>query len=464
MKKSGDNDLVIKNGQALVNGKMQGIDLAIAGEKISLIAPDLKPDSDTKIIDASGKLVLPGFIDCHTHMGIPIKDTFSADDFFTGSIAAACGGITTVLDFTVQQENQSLQASADERRKAAAENSVVDFGIHVNITNQPEKWLSQIPALIEQGYSSFKVFSTYREAGMMADWQQFRQILATVNQHGGLLLLHAEDNDLVESTTRRYLDENKIHARYHGLSRTAEAEAKAIERAGKIARELSASLYIVHVSSEAGLNAGLNARRNGANIRLETCPQYLVLNDSCYEKANGHYYIATPPLRKKSDSEALWQALANGDIDTIGTDHCPFTTAQKNSGGGIFHQTANGLPGVETAFPLLYTYGVMKNQITLERLMELMAVNPAKLFGLSHQKGEIKIGNDADLVIWDPRPAQKIEVTKLHSPIDWSPYEGWEVTGKLDYTILRGKIIVDNTGCAANKGNGQFIAGKITRM
>lgn len=436
-------DLLIKNGDVVTETGVRRLDVGVSTGKICALAPSF-PQSALRLLDVKGKLVFPGFIDAHTHMGIPIKDTFSADDFESGSIAAACGGITTILDFTVQEKGQSLHQSVDARLQKAQGKCHVDFGLHVNVTDQPERWLEQIPELISRGFTSFKVFSTYRQAGMMVNWDQFREILQQVNTHGGLLMLHAEDNYLVESLTEKHLSAGQWDPIYHTRSRTSEAEAKAITQAARIAGELEASLYIVHLSSRAGLEAGLQAREQGVKLHLETCPQYLLLTEDSYERDNGHFFITTPPLRSQEDAEALWQALTEGSIYVVATDHCPFTTRQKNHGERAFHRTPNGLPGVETLFPLLYTYGVAQGRLREEQLVQILAKNPAQIFGLSPQKGEIRIGADADFVIWDPNTETEISTKRLHGNADWSPYEGMNVCGQLAFTILRGQILVEN--------------------
>lgn len=449
-------DLIIKNGRVVTHSGVRKLDIGVQNEKISVLASELS-DVSHKTIDASGKLVLPGMFDCHTHMGIPILNTHSIDDFESGSVAAAFGGITSIIDFTVQEKGQTLRESIEARLKKAHGKSHVDYGLHVNVTDDPENRLSEIPRLAHEGFRFFKVFSTYRQAGMMLSWDQFRLILQKVDDHGGLLFLHAEDNDLVETMTDEHLENGQTSARYHPLSRTCEAEAYAIKIAAEIAGELDASIYIVHLSSKAGLEAGLEARKNGVNIYLETCPQYLLLTDEKYQQKNGHFWITTPPLRKQEDCAALWRAVADGDIDVVATDHCPFTMQQKNDGGGQFHLTPNGIPGVETLFPLLYTYGVEKGRIRLSRLLELLAEKPAQLFGLEGEKGTIQIGADADFVIWNPNRKSHLQAKNLHGNADWSPYEGMEIAGELDYTILRGHILVNHGKFTGNQIRGKSL-------
>jgi len=449
-------DLLIVNGNVVSSQDTKQLDIAVLNGKIAALSPTLKEDAKRKI-DASGKLVFPGIIDAHTHMGIPIMNTRSADDFKSGSIAAACGGVTTIIDFTVQEPRQTLRDSIEVRKSLALGKSHIDFGLHVNVTNQPRIRTAEIPELCKNGFSAYKVFSTYRQVGMMISWPEFKDILSSVNQNSGLLFLHAEDNDLVESKTEANVAAGNTAAIFHPRSRTAQAEAKAIENAAQIVLELNARLYIVHLSSKAGLEAALSAKAKGAKLILETCPQYLVLTEDFYKKENGHYWITTPPLRTQADSEALWQALTKGQIDVVATDHCPFTQAQKNDTDGKFHLTPNGIPGVETLFPLLYTYGVHKGKISPERLVELLAKKPAELFGISDRKGQIQVGADADLVIWDPNVEQVIKAENLHGNADWSPFESFKIQGNVNYTIARGNVLVENSRFVGKNHLGQLL-------
>lgn len=453
-------DLLIKNGEAALESGLQKLDIGIVGNKIASINSNLFQSAD-RIIEASGKIVFPGFIDAHTHMGIPIMDTISADDFESGSIAAAFGGVTTILDFTVQGKGQSIKDAVEDRILKAKNKSHIDYGIHVNVTDHPEQWLEQIPQLIDEGFISFKVFSTYREAGMMIDWDQFRQVLKQVDSHGGLLMLHAEDNETIESMTDRHVNGDHFGPIYHPRSRPPEAEALAIENASRIAGELDARLYIVHLSSRKGLETALKAKKQGVKLYLESCPQYLLLAEEEYFQERGHYYITTPPLRTKEDSETLWQALADGQIDIVATDHCPFTVAQKNAGNGKFYLTPNGIPGVETLFPLLHTFGVKENRISLQRLLQVLGKNPAEIFGISDRKGVIRQGAYADLVIWDPGAPTKISANKLHGNADWSPYEGMSISGKLEYTIAQGNILVEGDDFKGDSKFGELLLSKL---
>lgn len=441
-------DLLVLNGLVALSGELTRLDIGVQGGKIAALEPDLRDAAAAHTIDATSQLIFPGFIDCHTHMGIPIKDTWSADDFESGSRAAAWGGITTILDFTVQTPGQSYHNALLERRGRAQGHSHIDYGLHVNLTDNNPAWQPEIGQLIADGFTSFKAFTTYREAGMMIEPADLRRLLAEIGRHGGLLMLHAEDDEIVNQATQANRAAGHLAPIYHARSRPAAAEAKAIRDAAAIAREVDAPLYIVHLSSQAGLEAGLEARAKGTTIYLETCPHYLLMTEGMFERPNGHWYITTPPMRTAADAEALWQAIADGHIDTVATDHCPFTIAQKESGGRDFSRTPNGMPGVATLFPLLYTYGVQDERITLARLLQLLAENPARLFGLEQRKGKIAVGLDADLVVWDEREWMKLQAAAIPGAADWNPYENVVVKGKVTYTIGRGRVLV---------ANGQFV-------
>ena len=453
-------DLAVRSGSVVLEDGLRKADVGIRAGRIAAVEQDLKRAK--QVIDASGKLVLPGCIDPHTHMGIPIKDTWSADDFSSGSVAAAFGGTTTVFDFTVQAAGQTLQDSLETRLDRAKGKSHVDYGFHINITDQPVQRLPEIPSLIEKGFDRFKAFTTYKEQGMMMEWSDLRQVMEKIEAHGGLLLLHSEDNNSVSRLTSRHQVAGRKAPIYHARSRTPEAEALAIERAAEMAGELGARLYIVHLSSKLGLQAGLRARHRGVKIYLETCPQYLVLDESKYLGKNGHYWIATPPLRRPEDSQALWEAVQDGSIDTVGTDHCPFTMAQKDRHGGTFDLTPNGIPGVENRLAVLYTWGVAEGRISLQRMIELLSGNVARIFGIEGCKGSIAVGQDADLVVWDPEPSSYMTAACMHGNADFTPYEGMRQSGRLDCTILRGQPLVQEGAFVGSEVWGNLVSGAVS--
>lgn len=449
-------DLLIRGGDVVLDAAVQRLDVGIRDGRIVALAPQIDTPAG-RTIDASGQIIFPGCIDPHTHMGIPIKDTFSADDFTSGSIAAACGGTTTIIDFTVQEPGQTLRQALDVRLEKAAGQCHVDYAVHVNITDRPEQHLDEIPQLISDGFTSFKAFTTYREAGMMMPPQAFRPVLQRIHEHGGLLLLHAEDNTIIERETARHIAAGHRAPIYHARSRPAEAEAAAISWAATVAAEVGAPLYIVHLSSQAGLEAARQARAQGATLYLETCPHYLIMDGAAYQRDDGHLFITTPPLRTPADREALWQAVIAGEIDTIGTDHCPFTRAQKDAYRDRFHEVPNGLPAVETRFALLYTYGVGTGWLSLPQLGRLLAGNAARIFGLERRKGSLHPGADADLLIWDPHPQSTITAANQHGRADWTPYQNVPVTGRLAYTILRGQVLVEDGRFLPAQPQGQLL-------
>ncbi len=447
-------DLVIRNGEVVTTAGKQRLDIGVSNGKITALAENLSQPAPQKI-NATGMLIFPGIIDAHTHMGIPVLDTISADDFSSGSLAAAYGGVTTILDFSVQENGQSLHDAVAVRLRQAENCCRVDYGLHVNITSQPEKCLREIVSLAAAGFKSFKLFFTYEQ--MMVNLQQFYQILTAVQAVNGLVMLHAEDHATITRLVNRHLAAGEISPIFHARSHPPVAEAQAITQAAKIAGDVGAPLYVVHLSSQAGLGAALQARERGVQLFLETCPQYLLLTEEKFLKENGHWFITTPPLRTSEDTAALWQAIAQNQVDVIATDHCPFTIAQKNCGGGNFDRTPNGLPGVETLFPLLYTYGVCQGRISLRQLVKVLALNPAQIFGLAPSKGEIKIGTDADLMIWNPTGIQNISANQLHGRADWSPYEGMALSGYLSATVLRGNIIVKDGRLQEERGIGRVV-------
>ncbi len=444
-------DLLIHSGEVVTPDGVRRADVGVRNGRIAAVTDGPSRRAAREVIDAGGKLVLPGGIDPHTHMGIPIKDTHSADDFESGSIAAACGGTTTILDFTVQAPGQTLEESLEDRVEAARGKSHVDFGIHVNVTDQPDRRLREIPGLVARGFNSFKAFTTYKEQGMMIGWEQFRRLLGTVDAEGGLLMLHAEDDETVSRLTRRHVERGEQAPIFHARSRPPEAESLAVENATRIAGELEARLYVVHVSSRAGLEATLRARERGVRVYLETCPQYLVLDEEKYHGANGHRWITTPPLRRAEDAAALWEAVRDGSVDAVGTDHCPFTSAQKDRHRDSFCSVPNGLPGVENRLAMLYTYGVERGRISLEEMVRLLAGDVARIFGIDDRKGSIEVGKDADLVIWDPRPAGLVSADHMHGNADFTPYEGLEQKGRLCHTVRRGRVLVRD---------GEFVPGQ----
>ncbi len=445
-------DLIFRSARVVTPDRVILGDLGVTGERISAIGPNLGPGKEE--IDATGKLLFPGFIDAHVHLGVPIRGTESADGVTEGSRAAAFGGVTTLIDFTVQDHSEPLLDSF-HRRIARMEGAAhVDVALHANFTNFTEDNLAQIPEVLAQGAAGIKIFTAYREAGMQLSDRQILRVAEKVAESGGLLMCHAENGDAADYLAERLAAEGRKDAAAHGESRPDLVEAEAIFRVATLARIANCPLYVVHLSSFRGLETIRRLRADDWKIFAETCPQYLLLDRSRYEGEDGHRYIASPPLREKVDGVRLLDAVLGDEIEVVATDHCPFTCAQKAMGGGDFMKTPNGIAGVETLLPLMFTKLLALGENGLEpkhnagllRLVRVMAENPARIFGLAPRKGALKEDADADLVLYDPAPTRTLSAADMHGGSDWDPYEGMEVRGAVDSVWLRGvKVVAGDT-------------------
>jgi dihydropyrimidinase len=446
--------ILIKNGYIVTTDQVIKGNLLIQNSKISAIGENLNYEG-AKVIDAENKYILPGCIDVHTHMQLPFGGTVSADDFETGTKAAAFGGVTTIIDFATQAKGQWLK-DALEARQEEAKNSYIDYGLHIAITDLKENIIDEMKEVIQKGCPTFKLFMTYPNLAV-DDYTLFNAI-KTASQNNGMISVHAENLSMIVENTKRLLEKGCIEPKYHAISRPDYVEAEAVSRACMWAEETGGKLYIVHLSSGKGLQKIKESVQRGGNIYAETCLQYLMLEDSCYEEKDfgGAKYVMSPPIRKKEDNDRLWKGIADNNIQVIGSDHCPFNMEQKRLGINSFAAIPNGGPGVETSLMLLYTYGVLKKRITLNKMVEVLAYNPAKIFGIK-DKGSIAIGKDADLVIFNPNKKMVLSKDTLHSNIDYSIYEGLEVTGIPEITISRGKIICDNGNFLGEKGYGKYL-------
>ncbi len=428
--------LLVKNGSIITASGQEIQDILIRDGLFVEISPQITAPEDASVINALGKWIFPGVIDPHTHMGIPIKNGRSADTFASGSRSALHGGVTTILDFSVLESNQTLQQSLDERVRLAGE-SLCDVGIHINITRFEPELLAEIPGLIASGFNSFKVFTTYAEAQMMLTYDQIEQVAEIVGRHQGVLMVHSEDNDVIMQASQAYASNNETDPRYHGLSRPAESEAVAISRLGEISTRTNCTIYIVHLNTAAGLARAAEYPL----LKVETCPHYLLLSDGKYEGPEGQMFVASPPLRSPADCEGLWQGIKKGQIHTIGSDHCPFCLADKPA-GTPFQDIPNGMGGVETLFPILLAQ-FLERQLDLEDLIRLTSANAAKIFGLDHLKGGIKPGFHADLLIVDPWATSTTWPSRLETILDWNAYT--EFPALFPETVIRrGEIVVES--------------------
>ena len=446
-------DLVIRDGEVVTPQGVERCSIGIEGEKIAALS--LRPLEGKEVIDASGKLVLPGVIDSHVHLEMPLDGLSSADDFYTGTVAAAFGGVTTIIDFAIQTPGKSERECISERRAAADMKVVIDYSLHANFTEQSEASLEEIPEIIASGITSFKLLTTYRKRGLMVDNGFLYAVLRGVHAHGGLVTLHAEDGYINEYLVERLLSAGKTDWIYHYESRPNFVEAATIAAAIEVAKGLGAPLYIVHLSTREGLELIEQAKWAGCPIYAETCPHYLEFTKERYRDEAGPDYIMSPPLRGEADRKALWEGLTQGVIDVVASEHCPFTREQKRA-ARTFAEVPGGVMGIETMLPYLLSEGVGKGRLSLQRLVELLSANPAKIFGLEG-KGVIAVGKDADLVILDPNLERPVRAAELHMNTDYNIYEGKRLRGWPVVTISRGEVIMRDGEFLGLRGRGRFI-------
>jgi dihydropyrimidinase len=449
-------DLVIKNGTIVTANESYQADIGIDGERISLIGRDLTGD---ETVDATGMLVIPGGIDPHTHMELPFMGTVSADDFRTGTIAAACGGTTTIIDFAIQGAGQTLRKALDIWFERAKDKVCIDYGMHVAIGAMNDERMAEMGDIVEFGVPSFKIFMAYKGSLMVDDETLFRSLLRA-KEIGALISVHAENGDILNYLINKNVAEGKKDPIWHAYSHPPEAEAEATHRAVVMAGMTGAPLYVVHMTAAGALEALKAGRAKGFKVFGETCPQYLLFTMDKYEEPNfeGAKYVMSPPLRAEGNPEALWKGLSSGELQTVGTDHCPFNfVGQKDMGKDDFSKIPNGMPGVETRLPLLYHFGVNEGRFSVNRFVELVSTGPARLFGLLPRKGTISIGADADLVIWDPNKERRLTKENLHTNVDHSPYEHITVKGYPAMVFQRGNMLVKDNQFVGEVGAGQFL-------
>jgi len=451
-------DILIKNGLIVTAEETMQADLLIVGGVIAGIGKALdRPGAD--VIDAAGQYVMPGGVDVHTHLNLTVGGLKVSDGFFEGTAAAAFGGTTCVVEHpSFGPEGCSLMHQIQSNRREAAESCVVDFGLHGVFQHLNPQILDEIPTLMSEGVSSGKIYLTYD--GRLLD----SQILTVLNQakNSGLLTAyHAENHDIITFLCQKFKTENKIAPKYHALSRPDYCEAEAVYRIISLAEAAgNVPVYIVHLSTAAGLQVIEAAQDKGLPVYTEVCPQHLLLEDSCYEEVDskGLQYIMAPPARKAADAVALWQGLAKGSIDVVATDHCSFNFADKlERGRNDFSRAPGGIPGVETRLPLMFSEGVLKNRISLNRFVEVVSTSPARLMGLSPRKGNLAPGADGDVVVFDPNVEKIITPKNLRQNAGYSPFEGRLVRGWPTTTIVRGRVVVQEGQLLVDKGWGQYI-------
>jgi dihydropyrimidinase len=451
---------LIKNGRVITATDDYVADIFIEGETVSAIGKNLSVKAN-KEIDASSMLVFPGGIDPHVHLDMPFMGTFSSDTHETGTRAALFGGTTTVIDFVLQTQGKSLQSALDNWNSRAKGNAVGDYSFHMAVTDFNENTKKEIKHFIEEeGITSFKTFMAYKGA-LMIDDRQMIGLMEEVKKCGGLINVHATNGDMIDYLVQKHREEGKLSPLYHYLSQPEVTEAEAAERFVDMANFTGCPGYIVHLTCEGALNAVRNATKRNQKVFVETCIQYLILDASLYEKDfEGAKWVMSPPLREKKDQETLWAGINQGLVNVVATDHCPFMWEQKKMGENDFSKIPNGHPAIENRMELLFSEGVNKGKITLNKYIEVACTNPAKIFGMFPRKGTIAVGSDADIVIFDPNKKHTLSAKSHHMNVDYSGYEGWEVTGKVKTVLLRGEIAIENNECKIEKGFGKFIKRK----
>ena len=460
---------IIKSGTLITAAETFTADIHIEDEKIVSIGSDLNIP-DAKVINAHGKLVMPGGIDPHTHFDLPMFDTVSSDDHYTGHKAAAFGGTTTVMDF-VPQDFDTLGQAVEVWHAKADSKAAIDFGFHMNITKLDERIETQIPGLLKAGITTLKVFTAYNDRLRLQDGEIFR-VLRIAKENGMLTMMHGENGDVIEILVEEALAEGHKSPEWHAHTRPAWGAVEAVMRGIGLAAQADAPLYIVHMNTSGGVEQLRYARKNNLPVMGETCPPYLFFSIDHLRREDGAKWICSPPMRSPEDNEALWEGLSDGTIQTLGTDHCPFffdgsksilyenkpvAIPGKEMGRDDFTKIPNGVPGVGDRLPVLWTYGVQAGRITPNQFVALTSTNPAKIFGLYPRKGGLIPGADADIVIWDPDKRLTYGVEFAQHRTDYNLYENWELVGYPEKIFLRGNLIVDGERWFGRAGMGQYI-------
>ncbi|MBR0598839.1 dihydropyrimidinase [Sinanaerobacter chloroacetimidivorans] len=454
-------DLLIKNGTIVTADSTIKADLAVKDGKIMAIGQNLKPEKGTEVVDAKGKLVLPGAIDGHTHLAMPFGGTISTDDYYAGTRSAACGGTTTVFDFVLQGKGETMVDAIKRRDAIAAPDVAVDYSFHVGVCDvtTPEL-LDSMEDAVKYGVPSFKVFMVY-DFGV--DDGSFYQVLQKAAKIGALVGVHAENRDVNNVLVKQYLAEGKTDAWWHYMAKNEDVEGEADVRAINLAKMAGTSLYIVHLANKQGVEAVTKARDEGYPIFAETCPQYLYFTNEVYKRERGRDFVCSPPMKGKESQDAIWAGIKRGDIATVATDHCPFTQAEKDWGittkdgkPGNFTTIPNGCAGIENMYPYMLSEA-NKGRISFNKAVELCATNPSKLFGLDHVKGDLLPGLDADIVIYDPKKNFTITNDAMHGDTDHTIWEGAKLKGYPVATYSRGNLVYKDGEFLGKKGDGKFI-------
>src|SRR5215469_13381273 len=452
--------VLIQNGTIVNADSSRKADVLIDGETIKEIRDSISASSAQNLVDATGLLLLPGGVDAHTHLDMPFGGTTSADDFESGTRAAAIGGTTTIVDFAIQARGTKMRTALDTWWKKAEGKACIDYGLHMIVTDLPDAGLEDMDDMVREGVASFKLFMAYPNVLMVDDATIFKALKQTA-KNGALVCMHAENGSVIDVIVQQALAEGKSAPIHHALTRPTRAEAEAVHRAIAMAEMAGVPVYIVHLSSEDALNQVREARDRGLPAFAETCPQYLLLSieDNMHDKGwDGAKYVFTPPLREKRNHPKLWEGLRSDHLQVVSTDHCPFCFEdQKALGKSDFTKIPNGGPGIENRLQLLHHHGVGLGNLSLNRFVELVSTAPARIFGLYPKKGVLAPGSDADLVLWDPVSDHTISATTHHMRVDYSMFEGFKVRGNARDVYSRGELIVSGGKFVGIPGRGQYL-------
>jgi dihydropyrimidinase len=455
-------DLLIQNGRVVTDKQLLDADVAVEGEQIAGLFRRGQALEARRTIDASGLYVVPGGIDSHVHFDMEFMGK-SKHTFESGTIAAAFGGTTTVIDFTLDLRLRGLSPleQLERRRKQAEGRAVVDFSFHCVISDGSDATLAQIGQIVDYGVPSFKMFTVYREADLYVDDATLFNVMRRLRELGGMPVVHTENADLVDYCTARLLAEGKRSPSHYPGSRPVVAEAECIRRTIFLAKSAGSAVYVVHIAAREAAEAVRRARADGQPVYGETCPHYMLLTESMYARPDGYNYVMSPPLRTETDNAALWEGLAGGWLSTVSSDDNSIDVEDKQAGRESFDRSSPGCVDVETRVPLLYSCGVAHNRLSLQRMVEVMATNPARIFGLYPRKGTIAPSSDADLVLIDPAARKTVSVDSMHMQVHYSPYDGWDLVGLPVTTISRGTILVENGAFVGPPGHGRFRSRRI---
>ena len=449
--------ILIKNGRVITADEDFVADVFIEGESVSLIGKNLQVKAD-KTIDATGKLVMPGGIDPHVHLDMPFMGTFSSDDYTSGTSAALFGGTTMVIDFILQKQGKSLYDALKEWQGRSNGNCTCDYSFHMAVTDFNDSTKTEIAKMVnDEGITSFKTFMAYKGA-LMIDDRQMVGLMQEVKKQGGMVTVHATNGDMIDFLVAKHRAEGKLTPLYHYLSQPEITEAEASGRFADMASYTGVPAYIVHMTCEGALNQVRRVAARNQKVYAETCIQYLILHASLYEQNfEGAKWVMSPPLRQKKDQDALWGGINQGTVQVVATDHCPFKWEQKLMGKDDFSKIPNGHPAIENRMELLFSEGVNKGKISLNKFVEVSSTNAAKIFGMFPKKGCVAVGSDADIIIFDPNEEHTLSAKTHHMNVDYSGYEGWKVKGKVKTVLMRGEVAIENNKINVKPGYGKFV-------